>query len=58
MAEVSSAIFAPGRTFSSMKTSLMRLLITLVLTEANDLDHKTTPEVVRISKLSSMIAVD
>lgn len=46
---------AAGRR-SSMKTSLIRLLITFGLTGAYDLLHSTTPEVVRISKVSSMFA--
>ena len=53
-ADASSATLAPGRTFSSMKTSLMRELITLAPTGTYDLDQSTTPDVVRISKLSSI----
>ena len=53
-ADASSATLAPGRTFSSMKTSLIRPFTTLALTGAYDLDQSTTPEVVNISKLSSM----
>ena len=55
-ADASSATLAPGRTFSSMKTSLMSELITLAPTGTYDLDHSTTPDVVRISKLSSIFA--
>lgn len=44
-----------GTMLSSMKISLMRLLIMFALTGAYDLDQRTTPEVVSISKLSSMV---
>ena len=54
-AEASSAMLAPGRTFSSMKTSWMSPLMILALTGAYERDHNTTPEVVRISKLSSIL---
>lgn len=37
-----------------MKTSLIRLFMTLALTGAYDLDQSTTPEAVNTSKLSSM----
>jgi len=40
---------------SSMKTSLMKLLMILGLTLLYDLDQSTTPDVVRISKESSMM---
>ena len=56
-ADASSVTLAPGSTFSSIKTSRMRALITLALTGAYDLDQSTTPDVVRISKLSSISAV-
>ena len=56
-AEISSPTAAPERVRSSMKTSLMRLLMTEGLTGAYDLDHKTTPVVVRISKVSSIVLV-
>ena len=46
-----------GRTFSSMKTSLMRLLTTVALTSILDLDHSTIPEVVTISKASNILLV-
>ncbi len=58
VADVSSATLAPGRTFSSMKTSLMKPLIMLLLTGAYDFDHRTTPEVVSISKPSSIVSKD
>ena len=51
----SSATFAGGWTFSSIKTSLMRPLMMLALTGVNDLDHRTTPEAVKISKLSNIL---
>jgi hypothetical protein len=38
-----------------MKTFVMRLLIIAGLVGAYDLDHSTTPEVVRISKESSIL---
>jgi hypothetical protein len=38
-----------------MKTSVMRALMILGPTGAYDLDHNTTPEVVKISKESNMI---
>lgn len=53
---MSSAAVAPGRTFSSMNTSLRKPLIRLELKGAYDLDHRTTPEVVKISNPSSMAA--
>lgn len=54
-AEISSATPAPGRVRSSMKTFVMRLLIIEGLVGANDLDQSTTPDVVRISKLSNIL---
>lgn len=42
-------------TFSSMNTSLIKPLMRLVLTGAYDRDQSTTPDVVKISKLSSMV---
>lgn len=44
-----------GTTFSSIKTSLIRLLITCDPTGAYDFDHSTTPEVVKISKASNIL---
>lgn len=46
-----------GTTFSSIKTSLIRLLTICAPTGAYDLDHRTTPEVVRISKASNMMKI-
>jgi len=46
---------APGaELFSSMNTSAIKLLMTEGLTGAYVRDHRTTPEVVRISKVSNM----
>lgn len=50
----SPASVVAGRTFSSMKTSLIRLFTTFAPTGAFDLDQRTTPEVVRISKQSNI----
>ena len=52
---MSSAIPAPGSVRSSMKTFVIRLLMIEGLVGAYDLDHRTTPEVVRISKESSIL---
>jgi hypothetical protein len=41
--------------FSSMKVSAMKLLMTEGLTGAYVLDHSTTPDVVRISNVSSIV---
>ena len=38
-----------------MNTSLMKPLMSFELTGVYDLDHNTTPEVVKISKLSSIV---
>lgn len=46
-----------GAAVSSMKTSLIRELMTLALTGAYDLDQRTIPDVVIISNESSMVAV-
>ena len=54
-AEVSSAIPAPGNVRSSIKTFVMRLLMMEGLVGANDLDHRTTPDVVRISNESNIL---
>jgi len=53
-AEVSSTAIAPGDIRSSMKTSLMRLLITFAPTGTYVLDQRTTPEVDNISNVSNM----
>ena len=45
---------ADGRTFSSMNTSLIRLLTAVAPTLEVDLDQRTTPEVVNISKASNI----
>ncbi len=45
---------SPALLFSSMKTSKMKLLMTEALTGAYVRDHSTTPDVVRISKVSSI----
>ena len=55
MAERSSTI-ALVAIRSSMKTCLIRPLITLELTGAYDLDHSTTPEVVSTSKESNILS--
>lgn len=55
-AEISSAIPAPGKVRSSMKTFVMRLLMMEGLMGVYDLDHNTTPEVVRISKVSNILS--
>lgn len=55
-AEISSAMPAPGSVRSSMKTLVMRLLMIEGLVGAYDFDHRTTPDVVRISKESSILA--
>ena len=48
--------FAPTvAVFSSMKTSEMKLFIIDGLMGAYDRDQRTTPDVVRISKVSSMV---
>ena len=44
-----------GRTLSSIKTSLMRLLTAVAPIFELDLDQRTTPEVVKISKASSIL---
>jgi hypothetical protein len=41
--------------FSSMKTSEMKLLMMAGLTGVYALDQRTTPDVVRISKVSSIV---
>lgn len=56
-AETSSAMPAPGRVFSSIKTLVMRLLIMAGLMDEYVLDHSTTPEVVRISKVSNILGI-
>lgn len=43
-----------GRTRSSMKTSLMRLLTAVAPILEVDRDHRTTPDVVKISKASNI----
>ena len=53
---MSSEIAAPGRVRSSMNTLVIKLLIIDGLMAAFCLDQSTTPEVVRISKESNMIA--
>ncbi len=40
-----------------MKISVMKLFIIDGLIGVYDLDHKTTPDVVNISKVSNMVAV-
>jgi hypothetical protein len=52
---MSSTMPAPASVRSSMKTFVMRLLMIAGLVCAYDLDHKTTPEVVRISNESNML---
>lgn len=42
---------------SSMKTSLIKPFIVPALTRTYDFDQRTTPEVVMISKASSMVCV-
>jgi hypothetical protein len=49
------AVVFCGTTFSSIKTSLIRLLMTCAPTGAYDLDQRTTPEVVKISKASNIV---
>lgn len=44
-----------GRTFSSIKTLLIRLFTTFDATGALALDQRTTPEVVTISKQSNIV---
>lgn len=53
---MSSLIAAPGRVRSSMNTFVIKLLMTDGLIAEYCLDHSTTPEVVRISKESNIIA--
>jgi len=53
---LSSPVLLPEGTFSSMKTSLIRALMMFELTGAYALDHSTTPDVVSISKESSIVA--
>ncbi len=55
MAEASSVALAPGVWRSSMKTSLIRLLIMFAPIGTYALDQRTTPEVVSISKASNMV---
>jgi hypothetical protein len=57
-AEISSAIPAPGKVRSSMKTFVMRLLMMEGLVGVYDLDHSTTPDVVIISKESNILDCD
>jgi hypothetical protein len=52
---MSSAIPAPGKVRSSMKTLVIRLLMIEGLIGVYDFDHSTTPEVVRISKVSNIL---
>jgi hypothetical protein len=47
--------FTAGRTFSSIKTSLMRLLTAAAPMDEELRDQSTTPEVVNISKASSIL---
>ena len=54
-AEASSAIPVPGNVRSSMKTFVMKLLMIEGLTDVYDLDHSTTPDVVRISNVSNIV---
>lgn len=56
-AEISSATPAPGNVRSSMKTLVMRLLMIEGLVGAKDLDHSTTPDVVRISNVSNIFMI-
>lgn len=53
------AVEAPSvsTTFSSMKTSLIRLLMICEPTGAYDRDHRTTPDVVIISKASNIFVI-
>jgi len=53
---MSSDAGAPGSDLSSMKTLVIRLFMREGLIGACDLDHSTTPEVVRISKASNMMS--
>lgn len=50
-----SALKTPETPFSSTKTSVMKLLITEGLTGAHLRDHTTTPDVVTISNVSSIV---
>jgi hypothetical protein len=50
------SLMAALEPFSSIKTSLMKLLIRSDLTGVNVLDQRTTPDVVRISKVSNMLS--
>ena len=52
---MSSAIPTPGKVRSSMKTLVIRLLMIEGLIGVYDFDHSTTPEVVRISKVSNIL---
>lgn len=47
----------PEALFSSTNTSVMKLLMMEGLTGAHFRDHTTTPDVVTISKVSSMVAI-
>jgi hypothetical protein len=53
---MSSDAGPPGSVLSSMKTLVIRLFMIEGLIGVYDLDHSTTPEVVRISKVSNMMS--